>query len=172
MPVIILTLFWQSCWVVAVNAADADVLWTRAVTMAQQGQMDLAFTNFRMIVDDYPDSAKTPKAQLDVGEYYYSQNDFNSALPEFENIVRQHPKDKESLIALAYLFKMAQLQGQKEAMGKYQKQLASSHPFALVFNNSKSLECTSGFLHKYKMVFQIDRIEVFKDGRSFVEIPS
>jgi hypothetical protein len=170
-PVIILTLFWHWSFATNLNAADADVLWTRAVSMAQQGQVDMAFTNFRMIVDSYPTFSKGALARLDVAEYYFLQNDLHSAVIEFENLCLQYPKGHESFIALAYLYKIAQMQGKKEDMALYQKRLMSSHPFALIFKNNKSFEVVSGF-HKYKAMFQIDKIEVWIDDRLFVQIPS
>lgn len=169
--VIILILFWQCCCCESfLNAADADILWSRAVNMAQQGQVDLAFINFRMLVDSYPDSPKSPAAQFGLGEYYFLQNNFALASQEFENFYVKYPKKQESVIALAYLYKIAQMRGQKEAVSRYQKRIASAHPVAFIFKDSKIFQYSSGLQHKYKLVLYIDRIEVLVDGKSFVKI--
>lgn len=169
---IILILFWQCCCCVPLlNAADADTLWAQAVQMAKQREMDFAFINFRMIVDTYPDSTQSPAAQFDLGEYYFLENYFTLAIAEFEGIYTKHPRQKESMVALAYLYKIAQMKGQKDQMSRYQKQIISSYRAAFIFKDSRSFEYLSGFQHKHKLVFYIDRIEVFADGKLFVEVP-
>src|SRR5437868_994201 len=106
--VIILILLWQSCCCSAsLNAADADLLWTRAVELAKVGQADGAFVNFHMLVQAYPDFSRTASAQFDLGEYFFFQNNFEQAAAEFKNTYAKYPKSKESLVALAYLYKMA-----------------------------------------------------------------
>jgi hypothetical protein len=172
LPVIILTLFWQSWLCVGpTNAADADILWRRATSMVKQGQVDLAFSNFRMIATSYPTFSKSSAVRLVLGEYYFLNNDLRSAHTEFEYSYTKYPKDKESLIALAYLYKMSQTKGDQEKMDFYQKALITLHPLALVFKDSKLFELVSEFKRHYKVEFFIDRIEVSIDGRLFVAIP-
>ena len=172
LAVIILILSWQCLGSVPVtNAADADILWGKAVELAKQGQMDLAFINFRMLVDVYPDFPKTPTAQLDLGEYYFLQNNYPLAAQEFQNFSTKYPKRQESLIALSYLYKIAQINGQKQSMQEHQKRIVASHQAVFIFKDSKSLEYVSGFQRKYKLVFYIDKLEVFANGKLFVTVP-
>ena len=154
------------------NAADADILWSRAVEMAKQGQMDMAFLNFRMLADTYPDVPQNPAAQFNVGEYYFLQNNFPLAVKEFKSLFIQHSKQKESLMALVYLYKMAQSIGDENSMKSYQKKIISLHQNTFIFQDHKSFEYISGLQHKYKFVFTINGIEVLMDGHLFTRVPS
>jgi outer membrane protein assembly factor BamD (BamD/ComL family) len=169
--VIILTLFWQ-CFsaVPVVKAADADILWNRAISMAKQGQMDMAFIDFRMLVHSYPDARQKPTAQLGLGEYHFSHHSFSLAAKEFKDFYNQYPKRQDSVIALAYLYKMAQMNGQNHLMEEYRQKIISSRQVAFIFKDSQSFRYVSGFQHKYEVVFYIDKIEVWVNGNFFVSV--
>jgi TolA-binding protein len=48
------------------------------------GKFDLAITGFRTYLDKNPKGELAAQAQYYIGECYYSQNDWEKALPEFE----------------------------------------------------------------------------------------
>jgi tetratricopeptide (TPR) repeat protein len=153
------------------HAGDAEVLWAQAVDMAKRGEPDFAFMDFRMLFDTCPDFFRRSAVEFSLGEYYFSQHMFSLAIPQFEDLYAKDPKGREALVALVYLYKMAEAGGRLEAAKDYQKKIITSHPVVFIFKNSQSVEYFSGFQHKYKVVFYINRIEVLIDGNLFVEIP-
>ena len=152
------------------NAADSDILWAAAVENVKQGENDFAFMNFHMLVDTCPDSRERFAAELSLGEYYFAQNNFRLAAEEFENLCATYPKSVESLIASAYLYKIAQLEGRNDAAQEYRRKIISGHPVVLIFKEKEFLQYRSGFQHTYKVGFYIDRAEVLMDGKLFVEV--
>ncbi len=172
MSVIILSLLLQGCFLVpCVKASEADLEWKDAVRSAQQGDADFAFMGFQAIVQVYPDSRYYLPAKFAEGEYYFHHNDLTMALEVFESFCAQYPKREEALIALAYLFKIAQIQGNADALKNYHNRVASFHQLAFVFNEKKSFTFLSGFGHKHKLVFTIDKVELYVDDRLFTKVP-
>jgi len=172
LSVIILSLLLQGCFLVpCVKASEADLEWKDAVRSAQQGDADFAFMGFQTIVQVYPDSRYYLPAKFAEGEYYFHHNDLAMALEVFESFCAQYPKREEALIALAYLFKIAQIQGNSDALKNYHNRVASFHQMAFVFNEKKSFTFLSGFGHKHKLVFTIDKVELYVDDRLFTKVP-
>ena len=93
------------------------------------------------------------------------------ALEVFKNFCAQYPKHEEALIALAYLFKIAQIQNNADAIKNYHNRVASFHQLAFIFNEKKSFTFLSGFGHKHKLVFTIDKVELYVDDRLFTKVP-
>jgi tetratricopeptide (TPR) repeat protein len=169
--VIIISLLLQGCLLVpCVKASDADLEWKEALTLAKQGESDFAFMGFQTIVQLYPDSRYMLPAQFAEGEYYFQQNNYQMATETFESFCTQYPKREETLIALAYLFKIAQIQGNPDAIKNYHNKVASFHQLAFVFNENKSFSFLSGFGHKHKLVFTIDKVELYVDDQLFTKV--
>ena len=170
--VIILTLLLQgSCCVTCVKASEADLDWKDAVGFAQQEEFDFAFINFYSLLENYPKSPYCLAAQFALGEYYYLQNNLPMASDEFKKFYIQYPQHQESLIALAYLFKIAQTQKNHDVMKNYRKKAASFRQLTFIFNNKKSFQFLSGFQRKHKLVYYINKVELYVNGKLFTEVP-
>ena len=170
--VIIISLLLQGGFLVpCVKASQADLEWKEAVRSAQQGEADFALMAFQTIIQIYPDSRYVLPAKFAEGEYYFLQNNLPLATQAFESFCAQYPKREEALIALAYLFKIAQIQKDPNAIKDYHNRVASFHQFAFVFNENKSFTFLSGFGHKHKLVFYIDKVELYVDDKLFTKVP-
>ncbi len=170
-PLIVFLLFVQYCGVVPVNAAEDGIVWEEAVQMAKRGDADFAFMYFRILAHDYPDSRRAVDAQFALGEYYFLQGNFAVAAQEFGDFCARYPKRKETLAALGYLYQMARMQGQTDAMKKYRDRVVASHQVILIFDEKQSFQFLSGFQRRHKVAFYIDKIEVWIDDKLFSEIP-
>ena len=170
--VAMMTLLLQGCVLIpCALASEADVKWNEAVQSAKQGDNDFAFMDFQSIVQNYPDSHFSMLAQFAQGEYYFLQNNLQMASEVFARFNAQYPKREESLIALAYLFKIAQIQKDPQAVNKYHAMVASFNQLAFVFNESKSFSFLSGFGHRHKLSFSIDKVELYVDDKLFTTVP-
>lgn len=169
--VIILSLLLQGCFLVpCVKASEADLEWQDAVGSAKQGEYDFAFMDFRTILEDYPNSRYSLAAEFAQGEYYFLQNNLQMASNEFENFYAKYPQHDEALIALAYLFKIAQVQKRPDAMKEYRDKAASFRQLTFIFNDKKSYKFLSGFQRKHKLVYYINKVELYVNGELFTEV--
>ncbi len=170
--VIILSLLLQGCWwVPCVEASDADVKWNEAVSSAKQAEYDFAFMDFNTILELYPHSRYGPAAEFAIGEYYFLENNLPMASDEFLDFYAKYPQHEEALIALAYLYKIAQTRHLPEEMKKYRKKAASFRQLTFIFNNNKYFKYRSGFQHRYKLVYYIDKVELYDNNKLFTEVP-
>ncbi|MBF0570686.1 MAG: outer membrane protein assembly factor BamD [Candidatus Omnitrophica bacterium] len=170
--VIILSLLLQGCFCVpCVKASEADLEWKEAVGLAKQGEYDFAFMNFRTILDDYPNSRYALTAKFAQGEYYFLQNNLQMASDEFKSFYATYPRHQEALIALAYLYKIAQIQKRPESIKEYHNKAASFRQLTFIFNDKKSFKFLSGFQRKHKLVSYINKVELYVNGELFTEVP-
>jgi outer membrane protein assembly factor BamD (BamD/ComL family) len=159
------------CWVTCVNASEADVQWKEAVGLARQGENDFAFMDFKTILDDYPSSRYALPADFAQGEYYFLQNNLTMASDAFKNFYTKYPQHEEALIALAYLFKIAKIQHQTNDLKKYQNQAANFKQLTFIFNENKYFKFLSGFQRNHKLVYYINKVDLYVNGELFTEVP-
>jgi hypothetical protein len=170
--VIILSLLLQGClWVTCVKASEADLDWKEAVGSAKQGENDFAFMDFQTIVNDCPNSRYCMAAKFAQGEYYFLENNLQMASDEFKSFYAQYPQHQEALVALAYLFKIAQIQDRPADMKEYRDQAASFRQLTFIFNEKKFFKFLSGFQRKHKMVYYINKVDLYVNGKLFTEVP-
>ena len=170
--VIILSLVLQGYfWAPCVQASEADLEWKEAVGLAKQGEYDFAFMNFKMIADEYPASHYGLKADFAQGEYYFLQNNLQMASIAFKDFYSKYPQHEEALIALAYLFEIAQIQNHPNEMKEYRNKAANFHQLVFIFNDNKSFKFLSGFQRKHKLVCYINKVELYVNGKLFTEVP-
>ncbi len=170
--VIILSLLLQGCfWAPCVKASEADLEWKDAVGSAKQGEYDFAFMDFRTLLENHPDSRYSLAAEFAQGEYYFLQNNLQMASAEFRNFYTKYPHHEEALITLAYLFRIAQIQNQPDAMKEYRKKAASFRQLIFIFNDKKFYKFLSGFQRKHKLVYYINKVDLYVNGQLFTEVP-
>jgi len=167
---VIIGIILSSCWWTApLQASDADDIWNRAIELVKEGgEVDMAFTNFHLLVDTYPNFKKSYDAQFSLGEYYFFANILPLAKVEFEKFYAKYPQEKQSLIVASYLYTIAQAQKKSQDVERYQQELTK---LALILKGKESFDYTSGYLHRYKVLLSADKIEVFVDGKLFVTVP-
>jgi hypothetical protein len=170
--VIILSLLLQGCLLIPCAwASEADLEWKEAIDLAKQGENDFAFMDFDSILKDYPNSRHSMAAAFALGEYYFLQNNLPMASETFENFYTQYPQHQEALVALAYLFKIAKTQNHPNDLEKYRNQAASFRQLTFIFNDKKSFKFISGFQRKYTLIYYINKVELYVNGKLFTGIP-
>ena len=170
--VIILSLLLQGCWwVTCVEASEADLEWREAIGLAKEGENDFAFMDFKTVLDDCPGSRHCVAAGFAQGEYYFLQNNLAMARDEFKNFYAQYPRHQEALVALAYLFQIAKIQRHTDDMKAYRSKAASFRQLTFIFNDKKLFKFLSGFQRQHKLVYYINKVELYVNGQLFTEIP-
>ena len=169
---IILSLLLQGCfWVPCVNASEANLEWQDAIQLAKQGEYDFAFMGFKTITDNYPNSPRFLAATFAQAEYYFLENNLQAASDEFKAFYNKCPKHEESLIALVYLFKIAQIHNSPDDIKAYRNKIASFRQLTFIFNDKKSFRFFSGLQRKYRLVYHINKVELYVNGQLFTEVP-
>ena len=169
--VIILSLLLQGCfWVSCVKASEADLQWKEAVGFAKQEEYDFAFMDFKTILDNSPDSHYCLAAEFAQGEYYFLQNNLKMASDQFENFYTKYPGHEEALVALAYLFQIAKMQEHADDMKKYRNMAATFRQLTFIFNDKKSYKFISGFQRQHKLVYYINKVDLYVNGELFTEV--
>lgn len=148
---------------------DAQV-YSRAREAAQSGHMDFAFMYYRSILNDYPDSKFKAQALFAQGEYYFLLPNYHESASLFNKFISLNPDPKEKLFALAYLLKIAQIQGNESLEKDLQKTILTLNPMDLVFRDFKEYNYRSPLDRKHKAVFRIDKIQFYVQGEMFVQI--
>jgi outer membrane protein assembly factor BamD (BamD/ComL family) len=169
--IIILSLLLQACfWAPCVNASEADVQWQDAVRSIKQGDYDFAFMNLKTILDNYPDSSRCMAAEFAIGEYFFLQKNYGMASDKFKDFYTRYPQRQESLIALVYLFKIAQVQNRPDDIKEYREKIASFRQLTFIFNEKRSFKFFSGFQRRYKLVYHINKVELYVNRKLFAEV--
>ncbi len=169
---IILSLLLQgSFWVTCVKASETDLEWKEAIGFARAQENDFAFMDFRGVLDDCPDSRYCLAAEFAQGEYYFLQNNLPMARDAFKSFYAKYPRHQEALIALAYLFQIAKIQDRPDDIKEYRNKAASFRQLTFIFNDKKFFKFLSGFQRKYKLVYYINKVELYVNGQLFTEVP-
>jgi tetratricopeptide (TPR) repeat protein len=170
--VIILSLLLQGwCWVPCVKASEAGLEWKEAIESAKQGEYDFAYMSFKEIQDDYPASRYGLAATFAQGEYYFLQNNLPMAAEEFKNFYSKYPQHEEALIAIAYLYKIAEIQKHPDVAQEYRNKAASFRQLTFIFSDKKYFSFLSGFQRQHKLVCTINKVELYVNGKLFTEVP-
>jgi mRNA-degrading endonuclease HigB of HigAB toxin-antitoxin module len=93
------------------------------------------------------------------------------ASDEFESFYTKYPQHEESLIALAYLFQIAKIQKHPLDMKKYRNMAATFRQLTFIFNDKKSFKFISGFQREHKLVYYINKVDLYVNGELFTEVP-
>lgn len=148
-----------------------EEFYNKAVKLARDKQFDFAFSYLDMVVNIYPKSSFFENSLFSCGEYYFISGDRHSAKNTFDKFVALLPDSKARPFALAYLLKIAEEQKKQDVVEDLQKQIISFKQVSLVFRDFKEYSYLSALNKEYKIVYFIDRAEIYIDGDLFAKIP-
>lgn len=153
-----------------VYAQTDKSLYSQGVRAAKSGELDSAFMNFKMFLDDFKESKLAENALFAVGEYYFLTSNYYDAFATFNRFVRKYPKSKARIFALVYLLEMAKRQKNEEFVENLEKEIISSRQVVLLFIESKESKYLSAFLRNHKAVYSIDKVEFYIDDRFVTKV--
>lgn len=153
-----------------VYAQDDGWLYASAVKEARDGNREFSFLQLHSLVSTYPGSKYLENSLFAIGEYHFRDNNFADASDAFSQILEKFPDSRSTVFAMAYLLKIAQDRGAEELAANLEKAIATFHKLSLVFRNSKAFTYRSASRIKYKAVYYIDKVELYKDGDLFAQV--
>ncbi len=100
----------------AAGLTDAETLYARGYKEVQEKNYKKAAETFRGFLQAYPDHKLAVNARYWLGETYYGLGEFERAIVEFDNVVKNHPKgDKAAASMLKEGYSFEKLGSKKEA---------------------------------------------------------
>lgn len=78
---------------------DPQTLYRSAYADYTQGQYPLAIQGFQQYLQDYSNTDLASNAQFYIGDAYYAQKDYKSAIKEYNKCITQYPKGNKAAAA-------------------------------------------------------------------------
>ena len=125
---------------------DKETLWKEAQRRLSEGQREDARRFLRSFIQRFPDDARAPQAQLQVGVTFVQELKHSNAVAEFSNLIQRFPRAPEvpeGMWQLAESFVVLKFCGDAKAM--YQD-LAKRYP------KSPRAELVKGRLHDIQKI--------------------
>jgi tol-pal system protein YbgF len=88
-----------------IRESDEAAVYGEAFAALKAGRYADASRGFQLYLTKYPDGARAENAAYWLGESYYLQKEYNSALKTFQNLLAQHaetPKAAEALLMVGF----------------------------------------------------------------------
>lgn len=152
-------------------AQDVKQLYSTAVREAESGNRDFAFMHCRELLENYPDSKYASDAAFAIGEYYFITANYEFAAEALSNFINDYPDSKGLPFVLMYLLKVPQIHKNESLTEKLKNQIISLKRLSLLFQESKGYAYTSPLGIKYRMMYYIDKVELYVDDKLFENIP-
>jgi outer membrane protein assembly factor BamD (BamD/ComL family) len=119
---ILFTIFFMGCS--NSNLESVDKLWASAAEFREEGDLRSSITKLKSIIQSYPKSEFSPKAQYQIADIYLNDvRDYPFAIQEFETLIISHPESnlsKKSAFMIAYIYSNY-LDEYSKAMEKYER---------------------------------------------------
>lgn len=100
-------------FILLISCSDSDIksvdeLWKSGIDNRAKNDLRLSITSFRSIVQNYPKSDISPKAQFQIADIYLNDvKDYTFAIDEFEFLIKTYPGAelaKKSAFMVAYIY--------------------------------------------------------------------
>lgn len=171
LKIIIIPIFiFSSVYLHALYAEEDRALYRQAMRAVKEKNFNSAFMDFKIFLEENPESKLAEGALFALCEYYFENSDYYDAFYAFNRFLKEHPQSKARIFALVYLSEIARQENNQELAEKLEKAIISSEQIALLFRESKEFRFRSPFLKNYKAVYFIDRVEFYIDGTPFAQI--
>ena len=105
------------------NVESVDKLWASAIEFREIDDLRSSITNFKSIIQNYPKSEFSSKAQFQIADIYLNDvKDYPFAIQEFETLINNYPEvvlAKKSAFMVPYIYSNY-LDEYSKAMDKYE----------------------------------------------------
>lgn len=145
-----------------------------AIKSAREKRADFAFMAFRSIIRNFPETEYARESMFAIAEYYYEINAYFDAIRHFKDYIKIYPNTSGVTFAKAYLLKIKEsiknpTVKQKEILDEMEMDFFS-RPLFLIFSEYKEDSYKSAFQNEFTIRYQLDLIEIYRNGKIFVKI--
>ncbi|MHA1896221.1 MAG: outer membrane protein assembly factor BamD, partial [Promethearchaeota archaeon] len=167
-------LLFSSC----ATCSNGSRFYREAYHEARRGNYDVAFLNLRTLMVSYPDSPYAPMAAFSSGEYFLEKRDYTDAILTFYKYIKKYPDDDGRIFAELIIYKITneikidkiiQLK-ERDIINDIKKKIFAKPMFFLFFDTEKSFSYRSLFGNVYTAYDYVDKVEIKRNGKVFLEI--
>jgi tetratricopeptide (TPR) repeat protein len=146
------------------------LLMTQGTCSANQisPEIDYLFMHYRENLRDH--KGQPDNAIFAMGEYYFLMKDFHDAEEYFNKYLSNGKNRSQKLFSYAYLLKIAESQGQKNLAKKLAKEMTGFRKNVFIFSKSKQESLRSPLKRLHKIIYSIDKVEVYVEGELLAKV--
>jgi hypothetical protein len=131
-------------------------------------EVDYLFMHYREHLRDR--TVQSDNALFAMGEYYFLMKDFKDAEDYFNQYLATGKNRSQKLFSYAYLLKIAEAKGQKNLAKKLAKEMTGFRKNIFIFSKSKQESLRSPLKRLHKIIYSIDKVEVYVEGELFAKV--
>ena len=145
-------------------------MYSAALQEAESGNRDFAYMQCRALLENYPDSKYASDAAFAIGEYYFIAADYEQAAEAMSNFINEYSDSKGLPFVLMYLLKVSQINKNEPLAEKLKNKIISLKRLSFLFQESKGYAYKSPLRMQYRMIYYIDKVELYVDDKLFEKI--
>jgi hypothetical protein len=88
----------------------------------------------------------------------------------FEAFLQEFPDAEGKLIALAHLYRIAQIRKDHALVEQIKREIVNFQQVGFVFKEFKEDQYLSPMRYAYRVIFRIDKVEFYREGGLFAEV--
>lgn len=136
----------------------------------KSGYKDFAFIYFKSVLKDNPQSRYREEALFATAEYYFITCNYIDAFSTLENFLQDYPDSRMRPFALFYLLKISQVWEKDNLAKTIENQIKNLKRVVLVFKENEESNFKSPLGIDHKIVYYIDRLEFYSNGKPQAQI--
>jgi outer membrane protein assembly factor BamD (BamD/ComL family) len=165
LPIILLLLFSSG-----LRQASAEEEYSQAQNAVKSGDKEFAFMHFLSVLKNNPESKHRQEALFATAEYFLLVSDYGDAFNALEEFLEEYPYSEMRTFTLLYLLKIARIWQDAQLAKDIQKQIIDAKRIILLFKNTQEYTLKSPLGINYKLIYYIDRLEFYLDGKLQTQI--
>lgn len=131
---------------------------------------EFALVYFLSEIRDNPQSNRRQEALFACAEYYFLTGDYVDSFDTLKEFIDDYPHSKMLPFALLYLSKISQAWGRDELAKSIEKQIINLKRVILLFKENKEYGFRSPLGVNHKLIYYIDKLEFYSDGKIQAQI--
>jgi hypothetical protein len=144
--------------------------YSQAQNAVKSGNQEFAFINFRSVLKNNPKPNHREKALFATAEYFFLVSDYSDAFSSLQEFLQDYPYSKMRTFALFYLLKISQIWQEEQLAKDIEKQIINSKRVILLFKDTREYKLKSPLGINYKLIYYIDRLEFYSNGKLQTQI--
>lgn len=141
-----------------------------AKNAVNSGNREFAFMHFSSVLKNDSNPLHLREALFATGEYYFLNSNYTDAFGALKEFVKNYPDSEMQPIAFFYLLKISQYWKNDHLAESIEKQIIGLNRVVLLFKETREYNFKSPMGMDYKLIYYIDRIEFYSNGKLQAQI--
>ena len=154
----------------ALKQAQASQDYLLAQDFVRDKNREFAFMYFLSVLRDDANPGHRQEALFAAAEYYFLAADYVDSFNTLNEFLENYPHSELKILALFYLLKISESWELPELSKIIEKQITGLKRVVLVFKENQERNFISPLGLKYKIIYYIDKLEFYIDGKLQKEI--